>query len=165
MFSDRTRTFAKIALLLPAVLAAPMYFAVRAFTPQPWDETAVTATFDKLALDKTATNLEFHYTLRNHSRSEFHHELGAPLVLIPHSPPADPTSALGDPHVDFPIDAPPGSVGTLVIRASIVIPRMQRQDPNTAEVEDWLRVTLTKLDGFTLTDPRHRFVIRLPKGW
>ena len=165
-------SYFKIAVLLPAVLAPPIYLGVRAFSPRQWDDRSITATFDGLKLDRTSTNLEFHYTLRNRSHMDMHHELGAPLVVIAHRPPVDPYAALAEPVVEFPVDVPSGSIGHLVIRAGIIMPsdRQLRElhsksEPSTAEIEDWLRTTLAKLDGFTLTDPRNRFVVRLPKGW
>jgi hypothetical protein len=172
MASRSLANYVRIAVLLPVVLLPPVYLAVHALAPRPWDDHSITATFDGLKLDRTATNLEFHYTLRNRSHTDVHHELGAALVVIAHRPPADPHSALADPVVDFPFDAPSGSIGHLTIHAGIILPADRQlrglrpaADPSTAEVEEWLRATLSHLDGFTLTDQRNRFVVRLPRGW
>jgi hypothetical protein len=146
------------------VVASPIVYMVRyGFGLSSWDTQAVTASFDGFTVDSTGNFLLFEYTLHNHTHAFFLDETAADLELTPHWSAPESNVGLDQPTVNTPITVPPLGAGRLTVKAAM--PLAPRQLDGAPGVSDAVRSSLSHLDGFTLRDQQHHYVIELNRGW
>lgn len=158
-------------LALGLLRGAVVWFASRPRPPEPWNSTAITASFDDVSTEGDASTLVFSYVLENKTQVDYRLESQQVLLLQLKKEKILSQQDTGL-SIELPIFLPSGRRQRVQIHVSVSCPEREIENPTAQQrdahrkaVAKYVRDEMPNLDGFTLFDRSSHYEIRLPRGW
>jgi hypothetical protein len=167
---------AGFALTTALIIGGFMWWSSRPPKPKPWNQNAITATYDNLGTEGEKNNFWFAYTLENHTNEDYRIDSESPevhlAVLLRRSNNALSFGDNKDITTDYPVFIPAKKSVRFQVR--ITYPYTDKEDYSAPDDvrHDWetkaaiyLTKELNNVNGFALIDERTRYEINMPNGW
>jgi len=161
-----------------AIIGALAWYADRPKPAPPWNETALTATFDQMEYTgiapehQGAYSLAFSYNVKNNTKGTYNLNTAAlkPLAVLTDNKALSNTFSdeqAGDMRIAGPNFIPPDGIGRLTVQIDYYFP----SDFPAKDRDDFEKVLtpldsqLKQMEGIALFDDENHYRIDLPSGW
>ncbi|MGB8477909.1 MAG: hypothetical protein WCE63_03590 [Acidobacteriaceae bacterium] len=165
---------AGFAVIAGVILGGALWWSSRPPRPKPWDEKAITASYEGLDTEDAANTLRFVYTLQNNTNTDYRIENDSSVHLAAFLERSQALS-FGDTehlHTDYPVYVPAKSRVRFTVHLGYPYPIKpnyeasddEQHDFNT-KVAQYVTKELGNVDGFVLLDDNSKYKIVMPNGW
>lgn len=165
---------AGFAVITAVIVVFVLWWSSRPPRPKPWDDKAITASYESLDTEGDANTFRFVYTLQNNTDADYRIETdsGVHLAAFLKRSQALSFSDTQNLHTDFPIYIPTKSRVRLQIHLNYpypIKPNYQASDDEqhdfNTRVAQFVTKELGNVDGFVLLDENSKDKIVMSNGW
>jgi len=153
------------------MVGAWVRYSNRPKPPQPWNTHAITATYEFVTAEGEHNHIVFVYTIQNNTNEDYRLIDGSGVDIF-HKLSSEKSiyrSAGKQPKIQYPVFVPSNGRTTVIIDDQS---EYSGQKPGEGEsqklhtnVQEFVKVKHSNLDGFVLFDQARRYQIEFPKGW
>jgi hypothetical protein len=165
---------AGFAVVAAFIIGAVFWWSSRPPKVKPWDDKAITASYESLDTEGDANTFRFVYTLENKTDTDYRVENDSNIHLAAFLKRSQALSFSDSKnlHTDYPIYVPAKSRVRFTVHLGYPYPIKpnyeasddEQHDFNT-KVAQYVTKELGNIDGFTLLDDNSRCKIVMPNGW
>jgi hypothetical protein len=165
---------AGFAVVAAFIVAGVLWWSSRPPRVKPWDEKAITASYESLDTEGDANTFRFVYTLENNTDADYRVENDSSVHLAAFLKRSQALSFSDskDLSTDYPLYIPAKSRVRFQIHLAYPYPIKpnyeasddEQHDFNT-KVAQYVTKELGNIDGFVLLDDGSRYKIVMPNGW
>jgi hypothetical protein len=166
---------AGFALMLASIAGGLLWYRSRPNPSNPWNESAIRATFDSVETEGEANTLVFHYIVENTTGSDYQIRDSSNVLIMAKLLRQDSLSAAGTEdlfRLDIPVFIPAKKRVFLGLHLGHYSGPSSPSDDASAEerkkhqaaVSEYVRNNLTNLGGFAILDEANHYRINLPIG-